>query len=326
MAAGPLWMRPEGGGDETHVSAADGDYSAKVLENGPLRTVVRMKGTFGTGPGANVYTIWVHAYRGRSFLRVQHNFLFRGDCQKDNIRRIGLSLPVELGKDVKFTAAGMTGAAAPASGDVARLFCTGPADVFNLEYKGFPLDWQVLVGQEVLAKGIEKTGGWIDVTGERFGVTISMKDMAYMYPKELSYDAERKALTAWLWPDHGGLVMDMRASGWPDGMQGVSFTHDVFYDFHPAARAGESASVAAALDDQLQPYANPEWYGYSGTKAAGMIMPQGEASLKEFPVSEAVLATRTAFIYRSMIDYCWLATSSGRTNTTRRARVLAPGA
>lgn len=300
VEGGPLWMRPEGGGDETRYSAVDGEYSARVAEHGPMRTVVEMKGTIG----ANAYTIWVHAYRGKPFLRVQHNFLFRGDCQKDNIRRIGLTLPVDLGAGVTFSAAGLEEAVAPT--DNAYLHCTGPADVFNLEHKGFGLDWHVQAGRHVRRSGREKTGGWIDATGGKLGVTMSIKDMAYMYPKELSCDPLSGKLTAWLWGDHGGQVMDMRASGWPDGMQGVSFTHDIFYNFHAAGDEAASAGVAAAFDDPLQPYADPDWYGYRGTKAAGMIMPYGEASNEQFPASEAVLATRTAFIYRSMTDYCWL--------------------
>jgi len=287
----------------SRVSAKGGSYSAQVVEHGPLRTVVRLKGSFGGGGDSNQYTIWIHAYRGKPFLRIQHNFVFRGDPQKEFFRRMGLALPLAFDGPPKFSAAGARGASQMGAGENAYLFSTGPHDVFHLEHKGFGLDWEAGAGKGAPKRGREKTAGWIDVTGARFGVTASFRDMAYKYPKELSYDAKAKALTAWIWPDHGDLVLDMRSSGFPDGMQGVAFTHDVFLNFHAPAGAARAATVAAALDDPPQPYATPEWYSYRGTKAAGMMMPHDD---KQFPKSEAVLATRTAFIERAMTEWGWL--------------------
>jgi len=287
----------------SRVSAKGGSYSAQVVEHGPMRTVVRLKGTFGGGGDSNQYTIWIHAYRGKPFLRIQHNFVFRGDPQKEFFRRMGLALPLAFDGPPKFSAAGAGGVSQLGARENAYLFSTGPHDVFHLEHKGFGLDWEAGAGKGAPKRGREKTAGWIDVTGARFGMTASFRDMAYKYPKELSYDAKAKALTAWIWPDHGDLVLDMRASGYPDGMQGVSFSHDVLLNFHGPGEAGRAAATAAALDDPLEPYANPEWYSYRGTKAAGMIMPHDD---KQFPKAEAVLATRTAFIERAMTEWGWL--------------------
>jgi hypothetical protein len=305
VPGGPQWMRPEGGGGQTRVSVQTGTYAAEVVETGPWRTVVRLAGTFGPAGDGSEYHIWIHAYRGKPFLRVQHTFIFRGDPQTTNIRRMALVLPMNFAQPPRFTAAGLA-APAPLTGDgPAYLFATGPDDVFHLEYRGFPLDWQVGLAGSVLRKGAERTAGWIDLTGETFGVTASFRDMAYLYPKELSYDPKSRTLAAWIWPDHGGLVLDLRASGWPDGMEGVSFTHDVFYAFHPPAEAAGAATVAAALDDPPQPYADPVWYSWRGTRAAGMIMPFDDG---QFPKTEAVLATRTAFCERSVYDFGWLGT------------------
>ncbi|PKQ44439.1 exo-rhamnogalacturonan lyase family protein [Confluentibacter flavum] len=302
IEGGPEWMRSEGGGEERRKKAADGKYSAKVIEAGPLRTVVEIKGRLGASEEDSDYTIWVHAYKGKSFIRVQHNFVFRGDPQITNIRRMGLSLPLNFKTPPRFQAAGLPKSEFLSKKDTAYLFNTGPHNVFNLEHNGFTLDWEVGVGKKV-TQGTEKTSGWIDVSSDKFGVTISIKDMAYMYPKELSYISENKTLNAWLWPDHGDLVLDLRASGWSKGMQGVSFTHDVFYAFHGPEDQEKEGVFASLAEDSPQPFVNPEWYGYKGTKAAGMIMPQDNI---KFPKTEAFLATGTTFIDRSAIEFGWL--------------------
>lgn len=299
---GPDWIREEGGGKEERKRTNTGDYSAKVIESGPLRTVVQIKGRFGPADDDSAYTIWVHAYKGKSFLRIQHNFVFRGDPQVTNIRRLGLSLPLNFKEHPTFKAAGLPEGELTSKRDTAYLFNTGPHNVFNLEYKGFPLDWKVGAGKKEVT-GIDQTQGWIDVSSDKFGVTMSIKDMALKYPKELSYIADQKSLNSWFWPDHGGVVLDLRASGWKKGMQGLSFTHDVFYDFHGPKDTLKEGAFAALAEDTPQPYVNPEWYSYKGTKAAGMIMPRDDA---HFPKTEAYLATGTTFINRSAEEFGWL--------------------
>lgn len=299
---GSRWIRTEGGGKETRIAATSNFYSVKVVEHGALRTVVQIKGRFGPSDDDSEYSIWIHAYRGKSFLRIQHNFTFRGDPQNSNIRRIGLALPVNFKELPSFRASGFDTPSPLQKHAQANLLTQGPEDVFNLEYKGFPLNWEVNNGDKKMT-GLQKTGGWMDVSTPQFGVTLVMKDMAYMYPKELSYDASGKLLSAWIWPDHGNQVLDLRASGWTDGMQGVGFTHDILYAFHGTVESNYSEAMAAAFNDPPQPYVNPEWYSYRGTKAAGMIMPHDD---KQFPNTEAYLATGTAFIERSMTEFGWL--------------------
>ncbi|MFK5971657.1 MAG: hypothetical protein QM485_00065 [Flavobacteriaceae bacterium] len=302
VKGGPRWIRPEGGGSEIRKRASEGNYSAEIVEQGPLRTVIQLKGRLGTSDDDSEYSIWIHAYKGKSFLRVQHNFMFRGDPQIANIRRIGLELPLNFESPQKFSASGLSKQEELKKGGNAYLFNTGPHDVFHLEHKGFPLDWEVGIGKKTI-QGTEKTDGWIDVSSDKFGVTLSIKDMAYKYPKELSYLSENNSLNAWMWPDHGGLVLDLRASGWPKGMQGMSFTHDIFYSFHGPQDEKQYKAFAAAINDVPQPYVNPEWYSYKGTKAAGMIMPLDDV---KFPKTEAFLATGTTFIERSAIEFGWL--------------------
>tara|TARA_R110002050_G_scaffold223672_2_gene359550 strand:- start:24415 stop:27138 length:2724 start_codon:yes stop_codon:yes gene_type:complete len=302
VQGGARWIRPEGGGYEIRKQASEGQYYAKIMERGPLRTVIELKGRLGPSEDDSDYTVWIHAYKGKSFLRVQHNFMFRGNPQTVNIRRIGLQLPLNFDSTQKFSASGLPNQETLKKRDTAYLFNTGPHDVFHLEHEGFPLDWEVGYRNKTV-QGTEKTGGWIEVSSDKFGVTLTMKDMAYKYPKELSYFTEKKSLNTWIWPDHGDLVLDLRASGWPKGMQGTSFTHDIFYSFHSPQEKKQNKIFSSLVEDTPQPYVNPEWYGYDGTKAAGMIMPFDDT---KFPKTEALLATGTTFIERSSTEFGWL--------------------
>lgn len=302
VKGGSRWIRSEGGGEETRKQASDGIYAAEVVEHGPLRTVVKLKGRIGASDDDSDYTIWIHAYKGKSFLRIQHNFMFRGNPQTTNIRRMGLTLPLAFPSTQKFKAAGLPDQVTLSNTHNAYLYNTGPEDVFHLEHNSFPLDWKVEAGTQKV-RGTQKTEGWIEVNSEKFGVTMVMKDMAYKYPKELSYNSDEKSLTAWMWPDHGNQVLDLRASGWDFGMQGISFSHDIFYNFSGKSNGLKGAEFAAVVNDPLQPYVNPDWYSYKQTKAAGMIMPHSD---DKFPKTEALLATGTTFIERSMTEFGWL--------------------
>ncbi|MEQ6122504.1 T9SS type A sorting domain-containing protein [Reichenbachiella sp. MALMAid0571] len=302
VKGGSRWIRPEGGGEETRKRARDGIYTAEIVEHGSLRTVIKLKGRIGSSGDDNDYSIWIHAYNGKSFLRIQHNFMFRGNPQITNIRRMGLTLPLDFTSAPKFKAAGLPKDVTVGNADNAYLYNAGPEDVFHLEHNSFPLYWKVQAGTQNV-EGTQKTDGWIEVNSGKFGVTMVMKDMAYKYPKELSYNGDGKSLTAWMWPDHGNQVLDLRASGWDYGMQGISFSHDIFYNFSGKADELKSSEFAALVNDPLQPYVNPDWYSYKETKAAGMIMPHSD---DKFPKTEALLATGTTFIERSMTEFGWL--------------------
>src|SRR5690606_3823626 len=127
----------------------------------------------------------------------------------------GLKLPLHFSIQPSFTSPGKGESVKLKSGGSAYLLTQGPENVFNLEHKGFPLNWEsVAVNKK--KSGTDKTGGWIDVSTEKFGVTLAFRDMAMKYPKELSFDASKNLLNAWIWPDHGKQVLDLRASGWPD--------------------------------------------------------------------------------------------------------------
>lgn len=311
VTGGPIWMRPQGGGSETAYTASHHGYAATIREHGPFRTVIELKGRFPSTTSndweGSTYSIWIHAFKEKSFIRVQHNFLLKGDPGVDFIRRMGLELPLNFSGAATFRASGLPAAQPLSTTGESYLLNSGPQDVFHLYYDGFNLPWEVRVNGQSTT-GLDKTAGFIDISGTPFGVTAVFKDMAYLYPKELSFDAQTNKLTAWIWPNHGDLVMDMNATGWRStsgkhGMQGVSFTHDLYYHFHTPDQTSSIQAFASHVNDPLQPYVNPTWYSHRGTKAAGMIMPPDSG---QFPKTEAYLATGTAFIERSMIDFGWL--------------------
>ncbi len=295
---GPAWIRGQGGGVETRVFGND-NYSVEVIEHGPIKTVIGLKGNFGPGVDESEFSIWIHLYNQEPSLRVQHNFEIHGNPQLLNIRRMALSMPLDMGANPGFNASGMATPIVLNNNQKAHHWREGPANVSNLYHQGFPLPWQSGVSGDNPTQGTDASVGWIEVNDGNVAVTMSMRDMAYKYPKELSYDMENGTLNAWIWPDFGGKVLDLAGSYDSDGMEGVSFTHDISYHFHNNNTL-DNEQWAAAMDDPPQPTAPPEWYAYYGTQAAGMIMP---FEPDRFPKTEAFMATRGTAMMRSQIEY-----------------------
>jgi uncharacterized protein YjiK len=295
LNSGPAWIRQEGGGTETRVNAND-NYNAQVVENGPLKTVIKLTGSFA---GESEYSIWLYVYNKQPSIRVQHNFEVHGDPQLLNIRRLALSLPIDMGNNPNFIASGMPSNIVLNNTQKGHHWREGPANVSNLYHKGFPLPWQSGIAESNPSRGIEATAGWMEISNENIAITLSMRDMAYKYPKELSFDVSNQTLNAWIWPDYGDKVLDISTSVDSTGMEGVSFTHDINYHFHTPGSL-DNDQWATAMDDPPQPTAPPEWYAYYGTQAAGMIMP---FEPERFPITEAFMATRGTVMMRSQIEY-----------------------
>jgi len=295
---GPAWIREQGGGVENRVFA-NSNYNAEVIEHGPIKTVIKLSGNFGTGSNASEYSIWIHVYKQQPTVRVQHNFEIHGNPQALNIRRMALSMPLDMGNNPEFIAAGMPTPLTLSNNQKAHHWREGPAHVSNLYHQGFPLPWQSGIDGNAPTQGTDASAGWIEVSNDAVAVTLSLRDMAYKYPKELSYDTSDSTLNAWIWPDFGDKVLDLAGSYDSDGMEGVSFTHDINYHFH-SSNSLDNQQWATAMDDPPQPTAPPEWYAYYGTQAAGMIMP---FEPDRFPKTEAFMATRGTAMMRSQIEY-----------------------
>lgn len=134
--------------------------------------------------------------------------------------------------------------------------------------------------------------GWIDVCDGEYGVTLGMRWMREMYPKELA--VENGTLRAYVWPP-GSRWLDTRrysrqfgeaeSTSYGQGRAiGVSRTTDLFIYFHRGE--GPPASVARQFNHPALLVADPDWYCY--TRVAGNFHTY---DMKGFPKLETALET-----------------------------------
>ncbi len=95
-------------------------FDIEILENGPVHAIVRCTGEYTYNNNASIpFMLWLHAYAGKTLLRVEHTFVYTGnpsvrtgdgaydfDEPDDRIRRLGINLPLELTGDTYFAFGG----------------------------------------------------------------------------------------------------------------------------------------------------------------------------------------------------------------------------
>ena len=180
-----------------------------------------------------------HLYAGSGLVRLQHTFLFAGDVTHDFLREIGvrLPLPAQAGEKVTASLDGKPLALAREGGLVQE----NPDSAFAWGSDG-----------KLLAAG-GAADGWLDVSGQRWGVTVGLRRMREMWPTEIEVDKSG------VWTHfHSPRVppMDLRryafkygdgestSTGWGTAF-GALRTHEAVWNFHPAAEPAALACVAA---------------------------------------------------------------------------------
>jgi len=173
------------------------------------------------------------------------------------------------------------------SGSVTDAFSivqTGPDSAYVPSTNASPTERIEGFSARITADGREKVDaarapGWIDVTGERWGVGIGIRHFTKAYPKELTVDADDRQVRAYAWSASAAPMTFERWSGEKDGRmvdnfaQGLTKTTELVYRFHRAD--ADPAKVQRSLEYVLEPsvaHAPPSWYTESG--AFGRMAPR----------------------------------------------------
>ena len=123
---------------------------------------------------------------------------------------------------------------------------------------------------EVLREA-EKAEGWIDLSDEKWGVAIGIKNMVKEFPNELTIDLENNLVHAYNWSPKEAPMSFERADTEQDGgmvgnfAQGITKTSEMVFYFHEGSEAIEE--VRSNIQFVLNPpvaHANAEWYSNSG--------------------------------------------------------------
>lgn len=173
------------------------------------------------------------------------------------------------------------------SNQIASVFQTGPKpdrippvpnSTMEDRIDGFKA--QIMIG-ETSQKQMDRAEGWSDISDERWGVGIGIKNFLEEYPKEIVFDQNGKRAIAYLWSPQAGPMSFARSNNKRDqGMisnfaEGITKTSEVVFHFHPAniSQDAKKRTMDYFLNPPV-PHADAETY--SKSKVYGQFAPRSE--------------------------------------------------
>lgn len=202
--------------------------SVQVVEQGPLRARVEIRGDYADG---FQYIIRIDAFAGQPFVRVLHTFEYHGDQPYTAIRQLAIDIPLELGADASYKAGLVE--APPLQGAVAE----AGAELVQID------NVTLRQGRESLAR---RGSGWVDLSDGNRGVVVAARYFWQEYPQAFSF--RRSGLTYDMW--------SRRAQPAVVGM-GAAKTHELIIGFHGAS--GFPAAEMNAFIVPLIAKLDPQW-------------------------------------------------------------------
>ena len=300
--------------DDAGVDASRATVDRTFIEkgSGPLHAILRVEGTYLYGRGDNnraPFTTRIHAYAGRSYLRVLHTFVYTGvpdrhrrqegdyphvatqgaklivndptdkgwTIPEDRLNSLGMGLSVRLAKDAKARSSLANGKLTPtlAAGAGVSLTQSGPkvdrippvpTNASTNRMAGF----QAYLQQGDVRTGAERADGWLDVSDDRRGVTVGVKNFVEEYPKEIAFDGATGQLNAFFWSPVAGPMSFARLNNEPaqenateNWAQGIAKTSEMLVYFHGPDTADVERTMRLVTSPPVAHLAS-SWYGKSG--------------------------------------------------------------
>jgi len=298
--------------------------TVKEKGTGPLHAIIRVEGDYlysrednNTAP----FITRIHAYAGKSFIKVQHTFIYTGEpdmhkklpgeyeaiatqngqiideellntdpgfmIPNDQIASTGLSLNYNMSENKTITTAYYDG----------KWYSPGDSKIMSSEFSegtGFsllqtgpnptqvpPLDNS---DAESRMEGIfnatisssssddiskERVPGWIDISDEKWGVSVGFQSFFEEYPKEISVDGDENKVTAYIWsPSVEPMSFAKKDNDNDSGMignfaQGLAKTTEMVFNFHENITNEEIVKDVNRFLDSPVTHASPDWYAKS---------------------------------------------------------------
>ncbi|MDH3649883.1 MAG: hypothetical protein OEQ53_09375 [Saprospiraceae bacterium] len=118
-------------------------------------------------------------------------------------------------------------------------------------------------------KKIERAEGWANISDQRWGICIGLRNFLEEYPKEICFDLEHDAALAYLWSPKAGPMSFARGSLRRDqGMianfaEGVTKTSEMVIYFHENVDTGQLRRTMDYFLNPPVPHADPDTYAKS---------------------------------------------------------------
>lgn len=292
--------------------------------SGPLHAIMRLEGVYSYDREDNresPFTIRIHLYAGKSYIKVYHTLTYTGVPDQHEIREgqhgnIALTANTKIKDDSKsedegwmipndqMAAAGLSlnyniigdatyicgykkgewsdpkesqqySARIPDNSN-ASVFQTGPKPdrippVPNSDLEERIGGFKASISLEgEMQKEMERAEGWADLSDDRWGVGIGIKNFLEEYPKEIDFNHEDHEAIAYFWSPNAGPMSFARSDLKRDqGMianfaEGITKTSEAIIHFHNAKTSSSDIqqTMNYVLDPPI-PYADPEAYSRS---------------------------------------------------------------
>lgn len=227
---------------EARHHAAGPPESVRILDRGPLRARIELRGVYG---GEFSYVARIDAFAGASFVRVLLSFEQRGTRTYSNVRQIGVDIPFLVDED------GATWAyragreeKEPLSGDLGEATVVlWQEDHLSLRRDG---------SQE---EG--RSAGWVDVHDGTRGIALAGRFVWEEYPKSFHIDRGRVRYNLWA-PEAPPASIGM----------GAAKTHEFVLSF--SGRARPTAEDVGTMAEPVIARLEPDWIVASGALTNGL--------------------------------------------------------
>ncbi len=133
-----------------------------------------------------------------------------------------------------------------------------------------------------------KASGWVDLSDNKWGIGIGIKNFFQEYPKELDFNGAGTIATAYLWSPKAGAMGFARDNNKDDDgilgnfAQGLAKTSELVFYFHTADAKDVQQVVNYVLDAPVA-HADPDWYAKSTVfglySAKGKTFPEFERGI-----------------------------------------------
>ena len=297
-------------------------FTARVEWQGSMRVVVRLDGMHATAAGEEgyPYTVRLTFHAGKAWVWLDHTLTFSGEVKRHFVRRIAVRHALAVKGTPSIVVGGATAHVMPDATSWASLLEPGNTTLrHGVPYTDIrPVAYQVDAGRaredsQRIAAG-ERAKGWVCLRGAATAATSAVRHFSKLWPKEVCVDSQARALTQYLWPDRGGLVLDLRRrydyvenevhydlSLHPNGGEGIAKTHELLLWFHDAqVPVDRIAAVVAAFETPLFAVAPSEWYG--GSDFIPRFHPRDPA---RFPRFEAFMDLAMEWRLRNVAQFGW---------------------
>jgi hypothetical protein len=278
---------------------SEGIFETKVVESGPMRSVIRVQGSFGpaTAPVME-FTAWYHFYAGSPRVQLQFTLENNGhggrtdtgnanDCNIGGINcvffdEMALELPVETAKgtylptapSASVTAGSVTLRRTGLNVELYQDSNGGPNwnRYQKTEYHPRPNSYVSFKGFRIYEDGKEvgqgdRVVGWMGL-GDRAGMFVAVRDFWQNFPKALRTEPPNN-LVIGLFPGRYAGDFSFRS--------GEHKTHDILFMLHDGKQ--DPASLLAAASGFSEPLrAEPSADWFAKTRALSWLHPQDKGN------------------------------------------------